>query len=163
MAQSPVCCATSVSQWACASKNKEQQRSELRNTGTASALLSQRACVQRRPLGRSRLTVPPASTPSAASGPAKSGGKRAIAPENTADQWQFYTVDSPGIKVYVPCVAGQPGPAPGPLADAARRSPLPRPAASLHSAHSGPVPVLVMSLVFIASVFMLHIWAKFSG
>jgi len=26
----------------------------------------------------------------------------------------------------------------------------------------GPVPVLVMSLVFIASVFMLHIWAKIS-
>eukprot|EP00045_Choanoeca_perplexa_P002154 m.23251 g.23251 ORF g.23251 m.23251 type:complete len:93 (-) comp11355_c0_seq1:827-1105(-) len=26
----------------------------------------------------------------------------------------------------------------------------------------GPVPVLVMSLVFIASVFMLHIWAKFT-
>ncbi|VDO94969.1 unnamed protein product [Soboliphyme baturini] len=26
----------------------------------------------------------------------------------------------------------------------------------------GPVPVLVMSLVFIASVFMLHIWGKYS-
>ncbi|CAB3409868.1 unnamed protein product [Caenorhabditis bovis] len=25
----------------------------------------------------------------------------------------------------------------------------------------GPVPVLVMSLVFIASVFVLHIWGKF--
>lgn len=27
---------------------------------------------------------------------------------------------------------------------------------------SGPVPVLVMSLLFIASVFMLHIWGKYS-
>jgi protein transport protein SEC61 subunit beta len=26
----------------------------------------------------------------------------------------------------------------------------------------GPVPVLVLSLLFIASVFMLHIWGKFS-
>ncbi|KAL5255997.1 hypothetical protein ACHWQZ_G011269 [Mnemiopsis leidyi] len=26
----------------------------------------------------------------------------------------------------------------------------------------GPVPVLVMSLVFIASVFMLHIWGKWT-
>ncbi|CDW52456.1 Sec61 beta domain containing protein [Trichuris trichiura] len=26
----------------------------------------------------------------------------------------------------------------------------------------GPVPVLVMSLVFIASVFMLHIWGKYA-
>ena len=26
----------------------------------------------------------------------------------------------------------------------------------------GPVPVLVMSLVFIASVFILHIWGKYS-
>ncbi|KAE9418895.1 hypothetical protein Angca_008229 [Angiostrongylus cantonensis] len=26
----------------------------------------------------------------------------------------------------------------------------------------GPVPVLVMSLVFIASVFVLHIWGKFT-
>lgn len=26
----------------------------------------------------------------------------------------------------------------------------------------GPVPVLVMSLIFIASVFMLHIWGKYS-
>ena len=26
----------------------------------------------------------------------------------------------------------------------------------------GPVPVLVMSLVFIASVFLLHIWGKYS-
>uniref|UniRef100_A0A914I3T0 Protein transport protein Sec61 subunit beta n=1 Tax=Globodera rostochiensis TaxID=31243 RepID=A0A914I3T0_GLORO len=26
----------------------------------------------------------------------------------------------------------------------------------------GPVPVLVMSLVFIASVFVLHIWGKYS-
>jgi len=26
----------------------------------------------------------------------------------------------------------------------------------------GPVPVLVMSLVFIASVFMLHIWGKYT-
>lgn len=28
--------------------------------------------------------------------------------------------------------------------------------------HSGPVPVLVMSLIFIASVFMLHIWGKYT-
>lgn len=26
----------------------------------------------------------------------------------------------------------------------------------------GPVPVLVMSLAFIASVFMLHIWGKYT-
>lgn len=26
----------------------------------------------------------------------------------------------------------------------------------------GPVPVLVMSLVFIASVFILHIWGKYT-
>ncbi|KRY67982.1 Protein transport protein Sec61 subunit beta [Trichinella pseudospiralis] len=26
----------------------------------------------------------------------------------------------------------------------------------------GPVPVLVMSLVFIASVFVLHIWGKYA-
>ena len=26
----------------------------------------------------------------------------------------------------------------------------------------GPVPVLVMSLVFIASVFLLHIWGKYN-
>ncbi|XP_065199414.1 protein transport protein Sec61 subunit beta-like isoform X2 [Sycon ciliatum] len=26
----------------------------------------------------------------------------------------------------------------------------------------GPVPVLVMSLLFIASVFLLHIWGKYS-
>ncbi|CAG5119669.1 unnamed protein product [Candidula unifasciata] len=26
----------------------------------------------------------------------------------------------------------------------------------------GPVPVLVMSLIFIASVFMLHIWGKYT-
>uniref|UniRef100_A0AC35FGI9 Protein transport protein Sec61 subunit beta n=1 Tax=Panagrolaimus sp. PS1159 TaxID=55785 RepID=A0AC35FGI9_9BILA len=26
----------------------------------------------------------------------------------------------------------------------------------------GPVPVLVMSLVFIASVFVLHIWGKYT-
>jgi len=26
----------------------------------------------------------------------------------------------------------------------------------------GPVPVLIMSLLFIASVFMLHIWGKYS-
>jgi protein transport protein SEC61 subunit beta len=26
----------------------------------------------------------------------------------------------------------------------------------------GPVPVLVMSLLFIACVFMLHIWGKFN-
>uniref|UniRef100_A0A914X5V6 Protein transport protein Sec61 subunit beta n=1 Tax=Plectus sambesii TaxID=2011161 RepID=A0A914X5V6_9BILA len=26
----------------------------------------------------------------------------------------------------------------------------------------GPVPVLVMSLVFIASVFLLHIWGKYT-
>lgn len=26
----------------------------------------------------------------------------------------------------------------------------------------GPVPVLIMSLAFIASVFILHIWGKFS-
>ena len=28
--------------------------------------------------------------------------------------------------------------------------------------YSGPVPVLVMSLAFIASVFMLHIWGKYT-
>ena len=28
--------------------------------------------------------------------------------------------------------------------------------------HRGPVPVLVMSLLFIASVFMLHIWGKYT-
>ena len=28
--------------------------------------------------------------------------------------------------------------------------------------HSGPVPVLVMSLLFIACVFLLHIWGKYS-
>ena len=28
--------------------------------------------------------------------------------------------------------------------------------------NSGPVPVLVMSLLFIASVFMLHIWGKYT-
>jgi hypothetical protein len=27
---------------------------------------------------------------------------------------------------------------------------------------SGPVPVLVMSLIFIASVFVLHIWGKYT-
>uniref|UniRef100_A0A8C6LW45 SEC61 translocon subunit beta n=1 Tax=Nothobranchius furzeri TaxID=105023 RepID=A0A8C6LW45_NOTFU len=27
---------------------------------------------------------------------------------------------------------------------------------------NGPVPVLVMSLLFIASVFMLHIWGKYT-
>jgi protein transport protein SEC61 subunit beta len=26
----------------------------------------------------------------------------------------------------------------------------------------GPVPVLMMALLFIASVFMLHIWGKYS-
>lgn len=26
----------------------------------------------------------------------------------------------------------------------------------------GPVPVLIMSLIFIASVFMLHIWGKYN-
>lgn len=30
----------------------------------------------------------------------------------------------------------------------------------IHQTRSGPVPVLVMSLLFIASVFMLHIWGK---
>jgi hypothetical protein len=30
------------------------------------------------------------------------------------------------------------------------------------SPDSGPVPVLVMSLLFIASVFMLHIWGKYT-
>jgi hypothetical protein len=44
-------------------------------------------------------------------------------------------------------------------------------ATSIHIVHklicpsilcSGPVPVLVMSLLFIASVFMLHIWGKFT-
>ncbi|NXN20180.1 SC61B protein, partial [Indicator maculatus] len=43
----------------------------------------------------------------------------------TGGMWQFYTKDSPGLKV-------------------------------------GPVPVLVMSLLFIASVFMLHIWGKYT-
>lgn len=28
--------------------------------------------------------------------------------------------------------------------------------------YRGPVPVLVMSLLFIASVFMLHIWGKYT-
>ena len=27
---------------------------------------------------------------------------------------------------------------------------------------SGPVPVMVMSVLFIASVFLLHIWGKYS-
>ena len=31
-----------------------------------------------------------------------------------------------------------------------------------HLPFSGPVPVLVMSLLFIASVFMLHIWGKYT-
>lgn len=31
-----------------------------------------------------------------------------------------------------------------------------------NSSYSGPVPVLVMSLLFIASVFMLHIWGKYN-
>ncbi|XP_040091155.1 protein transport protein Sec61 subunit beta-like [Oryx dammah] len=43
----------------------------------------------------------------------------------TGGMWQFYTEDSPGLKV-------------------------------------GPVSVLVMSLLFIASVFMLHIWSKYT-
>ena len=28
--------------------------------------------------------------------------------------------------------------------------------------HRGPVPVLVMSLLFIACVFLLHIWGKYT-
>jgi hypothetical protein len=31
-----------------------------------------------------------------------------------------------------------------------------------YSNSRGPVPVLVMSLLFIASVFMLHIWGKYT-
>lgn len=31
-----------------------------------------------------------------------------------------------------------------------------------YSYFRGPVPVLVMSLIFIASVFMLHIWGKYN-
>lgn len=55
------------------------------------------------------------------------------------NMWKFYTEDSPGIKVF--CLI------------------------LIHSnivTQVGPVPVLVMSLMFIASVFILHIWGKYT-
>lgn len=56
--------------------------------------------------------------------------------------WRFYTDDSPGIKVYVYLF---------------KKLNLIN-----FTIFSGPVPVLVMSLAFIACVFMLHIWGKYT-
>nr|XP_012417585.1 PREDICTED: protein transport protein Sec61 subunit beta isoform X2 [Odobenus rosmarus divergens] len=47
----------------------------------------------------------------------------------------------------------QPQQALGACGDSTQKTPL---------GSSGPVPVLVMSLLFIASVFMLHIWGKYT-
>lgn len=72
---------------------------------------------------------------------------RSRAGANSGGMWRFYTDDSPGIKVYV-------------LTDNLLFQML---IAILYSCFSsGPVPVLIMSLVFIASVFMLHIWGKYT-
>ena len=61
---------------------------------------------------------------------------------SSGGMWRFYTDDSPGIKVSTRALQCW----------------------SLISLLSqvGPVPVLVMSLLFIACVFMLHIWGKYN-
>ena len=61
--------------------------------------------------------------------------------------WRFYQEDSPGLKVYVVYKENQQN-----FNFINYFLLLP----------SGPVPVLVMSLIFIASVFVLHIWGKYT-
>uniref|UniRef100_H0ZEX2 SEC61 translocon subunit beta n=1 Tax=Taeniopygia guttata TaxID=59729 RepID=H0ZEX2_TAEGU len=78
----------------------------------------------------------------------------------TGGMWRFYTEDSPGLKVVLVCMGKLAwlmvgmmyltcSPGEGIFKDTVVLK-------------SGPVPVLVMSLLFIASVFMLHIWGKYT-
>uniref|UniRef100_A0A8C5CVT2 Protein transport protein Sec61 subunit beta n=1 Tax=Gadus morhua TaxID=8049 RepID=A0A8C5CVT2_GADMO len=63
---------------------------------------------------------------------------RTTSSAGTGGMWRFYTEDSPGLKVLLSGRGGG------------------------KWSTCGPVPVLVMSLLFIASVFMLHIWGKYT-
>lgn len=83
----------------------------------------------------------------------KSPASRGVS--NNPGMWRFYTEDSPGLKVYVFSTL------------------LPHIFTPIKFRfncflsffvifYSGPVPVLVMSLIFIASVFVLHIWGKYT-
>ena len=107
-------------------------------------------------------------------GTSSSGAVRTTRAGGTSSggMWRFYTDDSPGIKVRMMC------------RDIYNSIELSVRISSLnycsnphntmyHLQHTtghlftrclqvGPVPVLVMSLLFIACVFMLHIWGKYN-
>ena len=72
---------------------------------------------------------------------AKKATANPAAQRGASDMWKFYTEDSPGIKVILI------------FCDSV---------ANVKAIKVGPVPVLVMSLMFIASVFILHIWGKYT-
>ena len=71
---------------------------------------------------------------------AKKATANPAAQRGASDMWKFYTEDSPGIKVIVVYFD----------------------TVVVNVIKVGPVPVLVMSLMFIASVFILHIWGKYT-
>lgn len=83
----------------------------------------------------------------------KSPASRGVS--NNPGMWRFYTEDSPGLKVYVFSTF---------LLHifTLLSSDLIVFSFFLLFYYSGPVPVLVMSLIFIASVFVLHIWGKYT-
>ena len=66
---------------------------------------------------------------------------------SSGGMWRFYTDDSPGIKVIKENVN---------LLITCQMLTM------VLCVKVGPVPVLVMSLLFIACVFMLHIWGKYN-
>ena len=69
-------------------------------------------------------------------GPNRSNSTGTKSNNNNDNMWKFYSEDSPGVKVstvifnYIALI------------------------------QIGPVPVLVISLMFIGSVFIMHIWGK---
>ncbi|KAF7247629.1 Protein transport protein Sec61 subunit beta [Varanus komodoensis] len=92
----------------------------------------------------------------------RGGGSSALQEARAA----FVPICIPVLMIPSPLVKFQPGPNPSATnVGASSRSPskavAPRAAGSTVR-QRGPVPVLVMSLLFIASVFMLHIWGKYT-
>ncbi|KAM7420725.1 hypothetical protein PAMA_015111 [Pampus argenteus] len=103
----------------------------------------------------------------------RSGG-RTTGSAGTGGMWRFYTEDSPGLKVHespslFPKLINKISHFTKTLAVVGVTTNVESGCIWLYLGFnqylfcgSGPVPVLVMSLLFIASVFMLHIWGKYT-
>ena len=86
------------------------------------------------------------------------GGLKSSSMNSNGDNmWKFYSEDSPGVKVNSN-LSGSVG---HERSEFRFVRPTPNDVFSLYF-QIGPVPVLVLSLMFIGSVFIMHIWGKYN-